>query len=74
MGVLNRCYEGLYLAVVALRIDLVVGQCGNEVVLCIEVFDGFVIRVNLFDGDAENGRWLWLEGKFLHLQEAVNTL
>ena len=67
MAVFNRCYEGLYLAVVALRIDLVVGQCWNEVVLCIDVFDGFVIRVNLFDGDTENGRWFWLEGKFLHL-------
>ena len=74
MAVLNRCYEGLYLAVVALRIDLVVGQCGNEVVMCIEVFDGFIMFVDFFEWDTEKGGGLWLEGKFLHLREAVNTL
>ena len=35
MAVLNRCYEGLYLAVVALQIDLVVKECGSKVVTCI---------------------------------------
>ena len=74
MGVLNRCYEGLYLAVVALRIDLIVRKCWNEVVLCVEVFDGFIMFVDFFVWDTEEGEGHWLEGKFLHLQEAVNTL
>ena len=73
MGVLNRCYEGLYLAVVALRIDLVVKECWNEVVLCVEVFDGFIMFVDFFVWDAEEGGGLWLVGQQFHLGEAVDT-
>ena len=62
MAVLNRCYEGLYLAVVALRIDLVVGERWSEVVAGIDVFDSSILGVNFFDGNAENGGWLGLKG------------
>ena len=73
MAVFNRCYEGLYLAVVALRIDLVVGRCGGEVVMGIKVFDGFVMLVDFLVRDTEEGGGLWLEGQQLHLREAVDS-
>ena len=47
MSVFYRCYEGLYLAVVALRIDLVVRKYGSKVVAGIEVFDSSIMSVNL---------------------------
>ena len=73
MAVFNRCYEGLYLAVVALRIDLVVRECGGKVVTCIKVFDGFVMLVDFLIGDTKEGGGFWLEGQQLHLREAVNS-
>ena len=74
MAVLNRCYEGLYLAVVALRIDLVVGERWSEVVAGIEVFDSFIMSVNLLVWDAKDGGRFWLEGQFFHLRETVDAL
>ena len=74
MAVLNRCYEGLYLAVVALRIDLVVGERWIKVVTDIKVFDGFVMLVDFLVWDTEDGGGLWLEGQFFHLRESVDTL
>ena len=55
MAVLNRCYEGLYLVEVALRIDSVVKECGSEVVAGIEVFDSSIMSVNLLVWDAKDG-------------------
>ena len=74
MSVLNRCYEGLYLAVVALQIDLVVKECGSKVVTCIYVFDNFILIMNLLVWDAKDGRRFWLEGQFFHLRETVDAL
>ena len=73
MAVFNRCYEGLYLTVVALRIDLVVGERWSEVVAGIEVFDGFVMLVDFLVWDTEDGGVLWFEGQQLHLREAVDS-
>ena len=55
MSVLNRCYEGLYLTVVALRIDWVVGECGSKVIMYIEVFDSSIMSVNFLIWDAKDG-------------------
>ena len=74
MAVFNRCYEGLYLAVVALRIDLVVGERWSEVVAGIEVFDSSIMSVNLLVWDAKDGGRFWLEGQFFHLRETVDAL
>ena len=73
MAVFNRCYEGLYLAVVALRIDLVVRECGSKVVTCIDVFDSSIMSVNFLIWDAKDGGRFWLEGQFFHLREAVDA-
>ena len=73
MAVFNRCYEGLYLAVVSLRIDLVVRKCGSKVVTDIKVFDGFVMLVDFLVWDTEDGGGLWIEGQHLHLREAVDS-
>ena len=74
MSVFYRCYEGLYLAVVALRIDLVVGERWSEVVAGIEVFDSSIMSVNLLVWDAKDGGRFWLEGQFFHLRETVDAL
>ena len=74
MSVFYRCYEGLYLAVVALRIDLVVGERWSEVVAGIEVFDSSIMSVNLLVWDAKDGGRFCLEGQFFHLRETVDTL
>ena len=74
MAVLNRCYEGLYLAVVALRIDLIVGERWSEVVAGIEVFDSSIMSVNLLVWDAKDGGRFWLEDQFFHLKETVDAL
>ena len=74
MAVLNRCYEGLYLAVVALRIDLVVRKYGSKVVMGRKVFDGFVMLVDFLDRNAEDGGRFWLESQFFHLRETVDAL
>ena len=55
MSVFYRCYEGLYLAVVALRIDWVVGECGSKVIMYIEVFDSSIMSVNFLIWDAKDG-------------------
>lgn len=73
MAVLNRCYEGLYLVEVALRIDSVVKECGSKVVTYIEVFDGFVMLVDFLVWDTKDGGRFCLEGQFFHLREAVDT-
>ena len=62
MAVFNRCYEGFYLAVVALRIDLVVRKRGSKVVTGIKVFDGFDMLVDFLVWDTKKGGGLWLEG------------
>ena len=74
MAVFNRCYEGLYLAVVALRIDLGVRKYGSKVVTGIKVFDGFVMLVDFLVWDTEDGGVLWFEGQQLHLRDAVDAL
>ena len=74
MAVFNRCYEGLYLAVVALRIDLVVRKYGSKVVTGIKVFDGFVMLVEFLVWDAKDGGWFWLESQLLHLREAIDAV
>ena len=74
MAVLNRCYEGAYSAVVALRIDLIVRKCGSKGVTRIKVFDGFVIHVYFLVWDTKEGGGLWLEGQQFHLREAVDSL
>ena len=71
MAVLYRCYEGLYLVVVALGIDLVVGECGCRVVAGIEVFDSSVVSADFLVWDTEDGRGFRLEGQVFHLREAV---
>ena len=73
MAVFNRCYEGLYLAVVALRIDLVVGERWSEVVAGIEIFDSSIMSVNLLVWDTKDGGRFWFEGQQLHLREAVDS-
>ena len=73
MAVFNRCYEGLYLAVVALRIDLVVRKYGSKVVTGIKVFDSSIMSVNLLVWDTEDGGVLCFEGQQLHLREAVDS-
>ena len=73
MAVFNRCYEGLYLAVVALRIDLVVRGCRSKVVTCIEVFDSYIMSMKFLVWDAKDGERFWLESQFIHLRETVNT-
>ncbi len=73
MAVFNRCYKGLYLAVVALRIDLVVRKYGSKVVTGIKVFDVFVMLVDFLVWDTEDGGVLWFEGQQLHLREAVDS-
>ena len=67
MAVLNRCYEGLYLAVVALRIDLVVGERWSEVVAGIEVFNRFVTWVEFLKRNTEEGGRYRLVSEFVHL-------
>ena len=73
MAVFNRCYEGVYLVEVALRIDLVVRKRGSNVVTGIKVFDGFVMLVDFLVWDTEDGGVLWFEGQQLHLREAVDS-
>lgn len=73
MAVLYRCYEGLYLAVVALRIDLIVRKCGSKGVTGIKVFDGFVVLLDFLVWDTKAGGGLWLEGQQFHLREAVDS-
>ena len=62
MAVLYRRGKGLYLTIIALGIDLVVGEYGIKAVAGIEVFDVPVILVNLLDRNAENDRRFWLKG------------
>ena len=73
MAMLNRCYEGLYLVEVALRINLIVRKYGIKVVTGIKVFDSFVMLVDFLVWDTEDGRGLWLERQQLHLREAVDS-
>ena len=73
MAMFNRCYEGLYLAAVALRIDWVVRKCGIKGVTGIKVFDGFVMLVDFLVWDTGDGGGLWLEGQQFHLREAVDS-
>ena len=73
MAELNRCYEGVYLTVVTLRIDLIVGKCGSKGVTSIKLFDGFVMLVDFLKWDTKEGGGFWLEGQQLHLREAVNS-
>lgn len=67
MAAFDRRGKGLYLAVIALRIDLVVGEYGIKVIAGIEVFDVPVILVNLLNGDAEDGGRHGFESQFIHL-------
>ena len=73
MAVFNRCYEGLYLVEVALRIYLIVRKYGIKVVTGIKVFDSFVMLVDFLVWDTEDGRGLWLESQQFHLREAVDS-
>lgn len=74
MALLYRRGEGLYLAIITLGIDLVVGEYGIKAVAGIEVFDVPVILVNLLNGDAEDSGRHGFESQFFHLRETVDTL
>ena len=67
MALLYRRGKGLYLAIIALGIDLVVGEYGIKVIAGIEVFDVPVILVNLLNGDAEDSGRHGFESQFIHL-------
>lgn len=67
MAVLYRRGKGLYLTIIALGIDLVVGEYGIKAVAGIEVFDVPVILVNLLNGDAEDSGRHGFESQFFHL-------
>lgn len=74
MAAFDRRGKGLYLAVITLGIDLVVGEYGIKAVAGIEVFDVPVILVNLLNGDAEDSGRHGFESQFIHLRETVDTL
>lgn len=70
---LHGINESLQFVEVALWIDLVVRKYWSEVVAGVEVFDGFVVRMNFLDGNAEDGGGFEFKGQFFHLREAVDT-
>lgn len=71
MAVFNRRDEGLYLAKISLRIDLVVGSCRDEVVAGIEVFDSLIACTEFLNRNAKDWGWFLLKGEFIHLREAI---
>ena len=58
---------------VTLRINLIIEECGREIVALIEVFDGAILRAYFFSGDTENGGGIGRESQFFHLREAIGT-
>ena len=67
MAAFNRRDEGLYLVEVALGIDCVVGECWDEAVAGIEVFNRLVTWVEFLNGNAEERGRYRLVSEFVHL-------
>ena len=64
---LHRINKGLYFVEIALGMDLIVGECGSEVVARVEVFDDSVTRTDFLVWDAEDSGRVGLESQFFHL-------
>ena len=59
--------------IVALGIDLVVGQYGRKIVALEDEFFRLVMWTQFLHWDAEYCSGIWHKGKFLHFREIVNT-
>ena len=53
---------------VAMRMELIVDECGHKTIALIEVFEGAILRMQFFYGDAENGGGFGFVCKGIHFR------
>lgn len=65
--------ESSYFIEVALCVDLVIDECWHEVIAMTEILDGLMIWTDFLKWDVEEGGWLGIISKFLHLRKAIDA-